>query len=67
MYGEYIWGEDAKKETRIREEKKVRRKKILKQKRKQRIAKKAKSQLYIIKRDFLATSDGEDKFDCFIM
>ena len=30
MYGEYIWGEDAEKETRIREEKMVRRKKILK-------------------------------------
>ena len=30
MYGEYIWGDDAVMETRIREEKKVRRKKILK-------------------------------------
>ena len=28
---------------------------------------KAKPQLYIIKRDFLATRDEEDKFDCFII
>ena len=37
MYGKYIWREDAEKETRIREEKKFRRKKILKQKRKKKI------------------------------
>lgn len=43
MYGEYIWGEDAEKETRIKEDKKFRRKKILKQKRKKRIAKKSKT------------------------
>lgn len=43
MYGKYIWREDAEKETRIREEKKFRRKKILKQKRKKRTAKKSKT------------------------
>lgn len=43
MYGKYIWREDAEKETRIREEKKFRRKKILKQKRKKKIATKSKT------------------------
>lgn len=63
IYGERM----QRRRQELEKKKKVRRKKILKQKRKKRIAKKAKSQLCIIKRDFLGTRDGEDKFDCFIM